>query len=132
MRLTKNFTLREFKCKDGTRVPDHLIENTLELAKNLQELRDFLGEPVRVNSSYRTEAHNKSVGGSAQSQHLLARASDIKVKGIDTEDLYLIIEKLIEQGCMKEGGLGLYNTFIHYDTRGTRARWDNRNKENFY
>jgi len=33
---------------------------------------------------------------------------------------------------MKEGGLGLYNTFVHYDIRGTKARWDYTKKENFY
>lgn len=132
MRLTQNFTLREFKCKDGTRVPDHLMDNVIELAENLQELREFLGEPIKVNSSYRTPEHNQSVGGSVRSQHLLAKAADIRVKDIDTEDLYLIIEKLIEQGCMKEGGLGLYNTFVHYDIRGTKARWDYTKKENFY
>lgn len=24
------------------------------------------------------------------------------------------------------GGIGRYNTFVHFDVRGRRARWDNR------
>jgi uncharacterized protein YcbK (DUF882 family) len=24
---------------------------------------------------------------------------------------------------MKQGGVGKYSTFVHYDTRGTAARW---------
>jgi hypothetical protein len=25
---------------------------------------------------------------------------------------------------MKEGGLGLYNSWVHYDIRGKKIRWD--------
>lgn len=124
MRLTKNFTKREFKSKDGSRMPDSVLENVKELALNLQVLRDFLGEPLRINSAYRSEAHNQSVGGSSRSQHLLGKASDLRVKDLDSEDLYHIIEALISEGKMKEGGLGLYNSFVHYDIRGARARWN--------
>jgi uncharacterized protein YcbK (DUF882 family) len=124
MRLTKNFTKREFKSKDGSKMPDSVLENVKELALNLQVLRDFLGEPLRINSAYRSEAHNKSIGGSSKSQHLLGKASDLRVKDLDSDDLYHIIEALISEGKMKEGGLGLYNSFVHYDTRGTRARWN--------
>tara|TARA_B100000768_G_C11186386_1_gene335263 strand:- start:256 stop:639 length:384 start_codon:yes stop_codon:yes gene_type:complete len=124
MRLTKNFTKREFKSKDGSKMPIEVLENVRELALNLQELRDFLGEPLRINSAYRSEAHNQAVGGSSRSQHLLGKASDLRVKELDSEDLYHIIEALISEGKMKEGGLGLYNSFVHYDIRGTKARWN--------
>lgn len=126
MRLTKNFTQREFKSKDGSKMPEDVLSNIKDLAYNLQALRDFLGEPVRINSAYRSEAHNKAEGGSKTSQHLTGKAADIKVKDIDTKDLYLIIESLIKDGKMRQGGLGLYNTFVHYDIRGTEARWDYR------
>jgi len=124
MRLTKNFTQREFRSKDGANMPLDVLENIKELACNLQVLRDLLGESIKINSGWRSEAHNKAVGGVKTSQHVLGKASDIKVKGIETDDLYLLIESLIEQGEMKEGGLGLYNSFVHYDIRGTRARWN--------
>ena len=124
MRLTKNFTKREFKSKDGSKMPIEVLENVKELALNLQVLRDFLGEPLRINSAYRSEAHNKAVGGSSRSQHLLGKASDLRVKDLDSDDLYHIIEALISEGKMKEGGLGLYNSFVHYDIRGTKARWN--------
>jgi len=124
MRLTKNFTQREFRSRDGAKMPLDVLDNIKELACNLQVLRDFLGESIKVNSGYRSEAHNKSVGGVKTSQHVLGKASDICVKNIETDDLYLIIESLIEQGEMQEGGLGVYDTFVHYDIRGTRARWN--------
>lgn len=126
MRLTKNFTKREFKSKDGAAMPDDVLTNIKELASNLQVLRDFLGEPIRINSAYRSPAHNKAIGGVKNSQHVSGRAADIKVKDIETKDLYLIIESLIIDGKMKDGGLGLYDTFVHYDIRDSKARWDYR------
>ena len=126
MKLTNNFNLSEFACKDGTDVPNELIDNVTELAKNLQVLRDFIGLPIKINSSYRTPSHNKAVGGASKSQHLLAKAADIKVTGMKPADLAQIIEGLIDLGKMKQGGLGIYNTFVHYDIRGTKSRWDLR------
>ena len=124
MRLTKNFTQREFRSRDGAKMPLDVLENIKELACNLQVLRDFLGESIKVNSGYRSEAHNKAVGGVKTSKHTKGLAADIRVKDLDTDDLYLIIEALIKQGDMQEGGLGVYDTFVHYDIRGVRARWN--------
>ena len=42
--------------------------------------------------------------------------------------VYDVVESLISEGLISEGGLGLYKTFIHYDIRGTKARWDYRNR----
>ena len=124
MKLTKNFSRQEFDCKDGTIVPGQLIGNLKELAENLQVLRDYLGVPVQVTGSgYRTPTHNKRVGGAPKSLHLEAKAADINAKGYTPKQLYNAIEKLIAEGKMKQGGLGLYPTFVHYDIRGIKARW---------
>lgn len=126
MQLTKNFKSREFDCKDGTLVPFIYGENLKELAKNLQILRDSLGVSVTVTGSgYRTPTHNAKVTGqkTSNSQHLTASAADINAKGLTPKQLYDKIEQLIKEGKMKQGGLGLYPTFVHYDIRGTKARW---------
>jgi hypothetical protein len=34
-----------------------------------------------------------------------------------------VIELLISEGRMEQGGIGLYPTFVHYDIRGEKARW---------
>ena len=124
MRLTKNFTQREFRSRDGAKMPLDVLDNIRELACNLQVLRDLLGESIKINSGWRSEAHNKAVGGVKSSKHTKGLAADIRVKGLETDDLYLLIESLIKDGDMKEGGLGVYDTFVHYDIRGTRARWN--------
>lgn len=123
MKLTANFDLREFNCKDGTPIPTELMPNVYDLANNLQILRDYIKTPIHVNSGYRTEAYNKQVKGSINSRHLLAQAADITTRDLSPKQLYNIIEKLIEGGKMKQGGLGLYKGFVHYDVRGTKARW---------
>ncbi len=124
MKLTKNFNLEEFDCKDGTKVPKKYLLNVKEVADNLQVLRDYLGVSVSVTGSgYRSPAHNKKVGGAKFSQHLTASGADINAEGYEPKQLAEVIELLILKGKMKQGGLGTYPNFIHYDIRGTKARW---------
>lgn len=120
--LTKNFNINEFACKDGTPVPDNYECNVIVLANNLQVLRDHLGEPVKLNSGYRTPAYNKRVGGAKNSMHLYAKAADITVKSKTPKQLKAVIESLIKAGKMKNGGIGLYPGFVHYDV-GPVRRW---------
>lgn len=125
MQLTKNFKLSEFASKDGAETPKELIPNLQELANNLQVLRDDLGVPIHINSGYRSPAHNKAVGGAPKSQHKEGKAGDITAKGYSPKQIHARIENLIAEGKMKNGGLGLYNTFVHYDVRNYAARWNN-------
>jgi uncharacterized protein YcbK (DUF882 family) len=123
MKLTTNFDLAEFACKDGTPVPKELIPNAQLLANNLQVLRDHLGEPVHVNSGYRSPEHNTKVGGKKNSYHMKAMAGDLTCKSKTPKQLAAVIEKLISAKKMKQGGIGIYPGFVHYDVRGTKARW---------
>jgi len=124
MRLTENFSSREFDCKDGTKVPSKFMDNCKEVAENLQILRNALGVPVSITGSgYRTPAHNKKVKGAANSQHLTCSAADINAVGYTPKLLASKIELLICEGKMKQGGIGVYANFVHYDIRGTKARW---------
>lgn len=124
MQLTPNFTLDEFECHDGTPVPPTLIGNVRMLAANLQVLRDHVKQPVVINSGYRHPAYNRSIGGAKNSQHLTAKAADIRVRGYTPDEAAKVIEQLIAAGKMRQGGLGIYKRgWVHYDVRGTKARW---------
>jgi len=123
MQLTKNFSLSEFNCRDGRKVPPEYMPNVRELAANLQVLRDEIGEPININSSYRPPDYNKRIGGARNSQHLTASAADITAKSYTPKKLAAVIERLIKVGKMKQGGIGIYPGFTHYDIRGKRARW---------
>jgi uncharacterized protein YcbK (DUF882 family) len=121
--LTTNFHIREFKCKDGSKVPESLEANVRLLATQLQVLRDFIDIPITLNSAYRTEAYNASIGGSPKSQHKLAKAADLVTSKYTPNELAEIIKDLIKEGKMMQGGVGVYPSFVHYDCRGTEARW---------
>lgn len=121
--LTKNFDITEFSCNDGTPVPSEYLPNVKKLAEQLQILRDELNEPIHINSAYRTPAYNKKVGGKTASQHLQAKAADITVKSKTPKQLAAIIEKLISEGKLKFGGMGVYPGFVHVDIRPGKARW---------
>jgi len=126
MKLTKNFSLSEFECKGGCKIPNDVFENIKLLAIHLQAFRDVFNEPITINSSYRCVEHNSSVGGSKTSQHLLGKAADITIKGYTPDEVADKIELLHSENRNRTNGLGRYNTFTHVDIRNNYARWDNR------
>ena len=121
--ISKNFNLNEFHCKDGTKIPEIYIANVVELIQNLQKLRDKIGRPIHVNSGYRSPDYNDKIGGVKSSQHLFAKAADITCRDYSPSEVATIIEAMIAAEELKEGGVGRYKGFCHYDIRGDRARW---------
>jgi|TARA_A100001015_G_scaffold303992_1_gene394513 uncharacterized protein YcbK (DUF882 family) len=99
------------------------MDNLNKLAKNLQKIRERIGIPIRIMSGYRSPEYNKRVGGATRSQHVLAKAADLQVSGMSTTELANTIKQLIKDGVIDSGGVGLYETFVHYDVRGRNARW---------
>lgn len=120
--LTKNFHRSEFDCKDNTRVPEEFKNNLIKLATNLQIIRDELGSPISINSGYRTESHNKKENGAKNSQHLYAKAGDLRQSKLTPLQFYRFIENLIKLGLIYNGGLFLYDTFVHYDIGNPNRR----------
>ena len=123
MKLAENFDLSKFECRDGTAVPEEYMDNVKKLAENLQVIREEIGQPVIIISGYRSPDYNKRCGGVKKSQHLLAKAADIRVKGMHPRELGEIVKRLIKEGRLHSGGVGVYTTFVHYDIRGFNARW---------
>lgn len=126
--LTDHFHINEFACKDGTSVPVHLLSNVRALAVNLEIIRASFGVPIIINSGYRTPDYNKFVGGVPASQHLLANAVDIVVKGFSPFFVFGVIRDLMKRGAIESGAVILYNSFVHYDRRGQMMFLDYRNK----
>ena len=120
--LSRSFRVREFACRDGS---DPLFVDSA-LVQLLQSIRDHFGAPVVITSGYRTAAHNKAVGGSKSSQHLLGRAADIQVTDTSVEAVAAYAESLIPGW----GGVGRYPVkagrakgWVHVDTRPNKSRW---------
>lgn len=112
-RIVKNFSLKEMMNSLADEdVKLVLNPEVVEFAQMMQELRDYYGKPMNVNSWYRTKSFNRKIGGDPSSIHLDGRAADIAVT--DYENL-TIAWKVICQRHGKIGGVNYYPTFMHFD-----------------
>ena len=116
--ISKNFNRDEFACK-GQHCNCKPIAVDVELVNVLQALREHVGSPITINSSYRCESHNAAVGGAPSSKHKLGIAADIFVKGFSSAD----IAKYFRNQYPNQYGIGEYETFVHIDVRKNAARW---------
>lgn len=107
----KWFSMNEFECHCGCRMPDSARANIVALVEQvLDPAREQYGKPVCVNSGYRCASHNAAVGGVANSQHMRGEAADICCS--DNEQLAKIIEEN-----------GRYDQLIRYMGPGGKIRF---------
>ena len=116
VKLSKNFTVKEFACSDGT----DTVFISSALVNLLQKIRNHFGKAVIINSAYRTEAHNKSIGGATYSQHKYGLAADIHINGVTPKEIAAYVETLMPSS----GGIGIYQSFVHVDVRRVKSRWN--------
>jgi zinc D-Ala-D-Ala carboxypeptidase len=107
------FNFQEFDSPDelGSGMPK---ENGGEMDKEflfkLDEARMLAGTPFKITSGYRTQKHNKKVGGVKGSSHIKGCAVDIAVNsGLQRS---AIVCALIKAGFTR---LGIAKTFVHVD-----------------
>lgn len=103
--------------------PRELWPNVVDLARVLDELRERIGHPIVLHSVYRSEAYNKAVGGEPGSQHRLFRAADFTVLGHGNPRSWAEVLREMRSAKLFQGGIGVYSTFVHVDTRGWNANW---------
>lgn len=115
VKVSANFSVREFACNDG----NDIIVISPKLISILQKVRAHFGRAVTINSAYRTPAYNSKVGGEVNSQHLYGVAADIVVNGVKPAAVAAYLETLLPN----TGGIGTYSTFTHVDVRTKKARW---------
>jgi len=115
-KISPNFYREEFECKCecGFDTVDVILLQVLE------DIRGYFGEPLSINSACRCDSHNESVGGSKTSQHLLGKAADITMKNVTP----LRLSQYIDAKYPETLGLGVYDSFVHVDSRIRKARWD--------
>lgn len=129
----KHFAASEFtgyfaRQRKGARnsiPPRNLWKNLVPTLRIVDELREHLGKPCRILSSYRSPDYNRAVGGAKFSQHLQFNALDITFDGVSVIRAHAILKMWRDQGKFT-GGLGLYRSsgFVHIDTRGNNASWE--------
>lgn len=117
-RLSKNFKLREFRCKCGcgkALVDERLVEI-------LQQIRDHFGKSVNINSGCRCATLNAKVGGDPNSSHMQGMAADITVTGVKPAEVAKYAESI---GVRR---IGLYDAgFVHIGSGTKKLFWKNKN-----
>lgn len=125
-KVSDHFTLGEIASKDGA---DKVLYSEELLAK-LEELRAIPGgdateTKILTNSFYRSVAHNKRVGGAANSNHTKGLAADIKM----TRGGSYIPAKLLCCLCQDLGFRGvayINENSVHLDMSDRTYRGDER------
>ncbi len=117
MKLSKNFSREEFKCRCGNCDYDTV---DAELVIVLQQLRDHFLSPITITSGNRCPTYNSGVGGSKGSYHIRGRAADIQIKDVSP----LIVQSYLKEAYPNKFGIGSYALFTHIDTRTKAGRWN--------
>ena len=114
-KLAPNFYAYEFDCA-CSRCTETKVDE--ELPKILQKIRDYFGKPVRNTGPYRCPEHNAEIPNAAKgSLHMKGMAADIQVDGIQPAEVAKLAESM---GVL---GIGLYDDFVHVDTRTYKTFW---------
>lgn len=111
--------------------PEALWPNIVKTLIVVDEMREIIGKPIGVTSSYRSPAYNRAVGGEPMSYHMQFKALDIHSPvgpAILAKTARLLRGKRFDlpgnAGSFTfRGGIGTYPTFVHVDTRGYDANW---------
>ena len=103
----KYFNYEEFDSPDIQGSGQLMDPKLLEM---IDEAREIYGKPIRVTSGYRTESHNRKVGGVSSSSHLKGLAIDVAC--VKSDDRFKMLNALLEVGFNR---IGVAGTFIHVD-----------------
>lgn len=123
----KNFSSTQFtsyfnRPRNST-PPSSIWKNIVPTLRIVDKLQDSLGGNIRITSSYRSPAYNANIDGAAKSSfHTKFMALDIQVDGKSPSQVFNTLKSWRNQG-MFSGGLGLYSSFVHIDTRGYNSTW---------
>ena len=113
--ISPSFSRLEFacKCSCGFDAVDSV------LLDELQRLRNFTGNRITILSGNRCADHNRYIGGSLRSQHILAKAVDFVVEDMAPH----AVQDLLEEWHPTQYGIGRYPNRTHFDVRDDIARW---------
>ena len=94
----------------------------LAFVSRLDGVRHLLGRPLRVNSGYRTPAHNARIGGVPNSAHTKGLAADLHAANY--QEQRELVAALRAAGFVR---IGQYitprgNRFVHVDSDHTRRQ----------
>lgn len=105
------FKQEEFACKCG-KCGKGFADMDETLLLKLDEARKNAGIAFNITSAFRCPAHNKAVGGVADSAHTTGKAVDISTP--DNGARFKIMKALLDVGFQRIG-INLDKNFLHCD-----------------
>lgn len=103
--------------------PRSLWMKIVDTVRVLDELRDLVAAPIVISSAYRSPGYNSAIAGAGGSQHMNFNALDFSVRSNSSPADWAAVLKQIRASGRFGGGIGVYSTFVHLDTRGSNADW---------
>lgn len=97
----------------------NILTSLMAVADKIQEIRDLLGHPIKVNSAYRCSSLNLAVKSKPTSQHVLGEAIDFVCPAFGTPAQ--VVEKIkqskiVVDQCIEE------STWVHLSIKLTGNR----------
>lgn len=133
MKITEHFDSQEFEVTDlkeysnYNKLTPEALENVRALCLNvLEPLRKVWGEPLTINSGYRSDKLNRAVGGVPTSQHCKGMAADVcpsprRNAKFSSRTIIDLAQKAINKG-IKFDQMILYPNFLHISFDRTKAQ----------
>ncbi len=103
----KFFVPKEFDSPDAPGSGENM---KFSFVKKLDILREMCGFPLKVDSGFRTPAHNVAVGGEPGSAHLTGEAADVAC--LSSRTRFVILANAVRVGIKR---IGIGDSFIHLD-----------------
>jgi hypothetical protein len=107
------FKEHEFLCKCGICDYSKTTSISYEFVEMLDKAREIAGTPFKISSGQRCTDHNRKVGGSANSDHLVTKTklcTGVDILVSSDAKRYKIDEAL---HTVKAKRIGIYRTFYH-------------------
>lgn len=101
------FSLSEFDSPDAKGSGVNMQDSTMQM---LDKARELAGIPFVINSGFRTESHNKAVGGVENSTHLRGYGADIRCR--ERANFERVVMGLIAAGFKR---IGVHHSYVHAD-----------------
>lgn len=127
--LTKNISKHELKCNCGK--CDVYIQDHEPVINAVQRCCDYFAKEygvakvtLNITSAARCYEYNREIGSNDESQHPRCSAVDIQIYINGAQVPPNLVGNYFDNQYPSGCGIGVYETFTHFDTRSIRARWN--------
>jgi len=113
--LTPHFSLEELtftEHREFDNIPNESeIKNLKRLAQFLEMVKEQLdNKPIMINSGFRSEALNRSLGSKDSSQHRVGCAADLRVPGMTPDE---VVKAIIASGLPFDQVIREFDRWTH-------------------